>query len=200
MNNKLILIEKTNRIGSSGGIIGIFQCRCGNTKELQIYRVNKGHIQSCGCLIGDRNKERSTHNKSRTPEYETWHTMKERCLNENHKAYKLYGGRGITICDRWLKGFENFYEDMGNRPSSKYSLDRKNNEQGYNKENCRWATQKEQALNRRTNVVIEYNGKKQTMVEWSIELKMNYQTLRKRIFESKWTIEKAFTYPVRKQK
>lgn len=89
-----------------------------------------------------------THRKSKTPVHNTWHNMKQRCLNKNHKNYKDYGKRGITVCEKWLT-FEGFYEDMGDRPDG-MTLDRIDNNKGYFKDNCRWATKKDQARNRRT--------------------------------------------------
>ena len=86
--------------------------------------------------------------------------MKHRCLNPNAKKYADYGGRGIKICDRWLESFENFYRDMGERPSKKHSIDRIDNNGNYCPENCRWVTMKEQARNKRTNRTMLYNGKK----------------------------------------
>ena len=90
------------------------------------------------------------HHMCGKPEYIAWCHMKERCSNSKCRGYENYGGRGITVCNRWDK-FANFYEDMGNKPSKKHSLDRKDNEKGYSKDNCRWATSLQQVLNRRKN-------------------------------------------------
>lgn len=85
----------------------------------------------------------------RIPEYGAWAAMKDRCRRKNHRQYAYYGGRGITVCDRWLKSYSNFLDDMGKRPSSDYSLDRINNSGNYEPGNCRWATRSEQNKNRR---------------------------------------------------
>jgi hypothetical protein len=95
--------------------------------------------------------------------YSTWKGIRQRCLNKKNKQYNFYGGRGIKICKRWDK-FENFLSDMGNRPKLK-SLDRINNDGDYKPSNCRWATKKEQALNRRSNVYLKYKGESKTISE-----------------------------------
>lgn len=94
-------------------------------------------------------KEPEQHGLSKHPLYRTWIEMIKRCTNENLKEYKYYGGRGITVCDRWSESFVNFLEDMGDKPTKKHSLDRIDNDKGYYKENCRWITQNYQNLNKR---------------------------------------------------
>jgi hypothetical protein len=106
-----------------------------------------------------------THGKRKDPIYYVWRSMKQRCLNKNHKNYDRYGGRGITVCDEWLNSFENFYRDMGDRPKG-LSLDRIDNNKGYSKENCRWTTFKNQSRNRVSNVMINYKGKLYVQAEF----------------------------------
>ena len=133
-----------------------FLCACGNTHIADASTVKLGGTQSCGCLyresIATNGRAKATHGHNRngkaTKTHNAWSQMKGRCTNPKNIAYKNYGGRGITFCDRWTL-FENFLEDMGNPPSKAYSLDRINNERGYSKENCRWATVNEQERNKR---------------------------------------------------
>jgi len=125
--------------------------------------------------------------------------MRNRCTNFNYSGYKDYGGRGITVCERWMK-FENFLEDMGEPPTKGHTLDRKNNDRGYCKSNCRWATKKQQMRNKRNNRLLTYKGKTQCMTDWASQYGMNKNTLRSRIVEMNWSIEKALTSPVRKRK
>jgi hypothetical protein len=113
--------------------------------------------RSCGCLGREIHKAQGKvlnliHGKANTPIYRLWKSMKNRCFNVNNKSYLDYGGRGITVCERWLK-FENFFADMGERPQGK-SLDRINNNGGYEPSNCRWATSKQQVHNRRPQPAI----------------------------------------------
>ena len=122
-------------------------------------------------------------------EYKSWQSMKARCLNKNNPKYKIYGGRGITICKRWLDSFEKFYADMGKRSKGK-TLDRRNNNGNYCPENCRWASVKEQGRNKRNNVVMTYKGKTLCLVEWAEIIKINPITLRNRLYKG-WGVEKV---------
>ena len=156
--DKLIAIKFIKMKGNSIQY-WLFKCNCGKEKIICANSVIRGSTKSCGCLSKKLFIERTkTHGMRNTRIYETWAGMKKRCFNKNCKSYKNYGGRGITICEKWLK-FENFYEDMGKSyenhvkkfEEKNTTVDRKNNDKGYYKENCKWSTRKEQANNRRKN-------------------------------------------------
>lgn len=132
-----------------------------------------------------------------TPEYIAWQEMKKRCSNPNTKNYCRYGGRGIKVCERWLECFENFFTDMGLKPSRQHSLDRfPDNNGNYEPGNCRWATLREQSLNRRTNVRLTYAGKTLTIQEWSEETGMNRKVIESRIKGGKMSASEILTIPV----
>jgi hypothetical protein len=123
--------------------------------------------------------------------------MKKRCTNPKAHNYRYYGGRGITVCDRWsgVDGFPNFLSDMGEPPTPKHSIDRIDGNLGYSPENCRWATINEQQRNKSNNVLIEYNGETKTLTEWCELLDLSCLTMRSRLLKG-WTAERAFTEPV----
>lgn len=120
------------------------------------------------------------HGMSKLPEYKGWQAMKRRCDNPADQKYARYGGRGITVCERWQR-FVNFYADMGPRPSPNHSIDRIDNDGHYEPGNCRWATQSEQMLNTSRNVWLEYDGRRQTITQWAIEFGIALNTLKGRI-------------------
>jgi hypothetical protein len=125
----------------------ICQCECGNiVSYLSRDLSNKNHVISCGCA-------HFKHGLYKTPEYNIWKGMKRRCYNKNYRQYKDYGGRGITICDRWLESFVNFYQDMGPRPNPNMNIERIDNNKGYEPSNCKWATTKEQNRNKNCNKI-----------------------------------------------
>lgn len=137
--------------------IGVWKCRCecGNECEVRLCSLTAGSTKSCGCYNNEVRSERilrtqpsRTHGLSKHPLYQTWSTMKSRCYNENATKFKLYGARGIKVCDRWRESFENFLSDMGERPEGK-TLDRVDCNGDYSPENCKWSSHSEQNLNRR---------------------------------------------------
>lgn len=126
------------------------QCECGNTLSVVLSTLRNGSTQSCGCLrLESLRKKNTTHNKSHTSEYYAWGNMVQRCTNPKSPEYKNYGGRGISVCAEWKNSFQNFLDDMGEKPKKSYSLDRVDNEADYDKENCRWTDFSTQAINRR---------------------------------------------------
>jgi hypothetical protein len=144
-------------------------CECGKGSRVQVYRLYDGHTKSCGCMIREITARRSTkHGFARTPTYRVWQAMKSRCLNVNGQDYERYGGRGITVCDRWLT-FDNFLADMGERPAG-MEIDRIDNDGDYEPSNCRWATRKEQNRNSTHNRNVTHGGKTQCVTAWAEEL------------------------------
>ena len=119
--------------------------------------------------IAIRASMKENHGMTNSDEYGIWSDIKTRCTNKNHRGYKNYGGRGVNVCDRWKNSFENFYSDMGPRPSKCHSIDRIDNSGNYEKSNCKWATSLEQGKNKRNNVKININGVVKTQAEWARE-------------------------------
>ncbi len=170
--------------------LAYYWCDCGNICKKDRYCVEDNRTKSCGCL-------QIKHGMFYTSEYNIWAGLKKRCLRESNKDFYRYGGRGISVSQEWIDKFENFYRDMGPRPSKKHSIERRDNNGDYCNENCYWATRPEQYRNKSNNIKITWNGKEQTLAEWSRELGIKYGTLHKRIFQDKLSIEEAFTKKIR---
>lgn len=170
------------------------ECDCGNRKEIQLNNLTTGNSKSCGCLSKEHHVIK--HNASNTRLYNIYLAIKNRCLLKSCSNYKRYGGRGIKVCQEWIDNFENFREwSISNGYNDQLSIDRIDNNGNYCPENCRWTTVKEQANNRRSNVILTYNGISQTIMQWSEEINIPYMTLRARI-ERGWSVQKALITPV----
>jgi len=128
------------------------------------------------------------------PDYQIWNGMLGRCMNPRDMHFHNYGAKGISVCDRWMS-FWAFVEDMGARPSIQHSIDRIDNTKGYEPGNCRWATKREQTINRSITRLIEFQGVKKCLTDWACDLGISVNGLRDRI-ESGWSIERALTTPV----
>jgi hypothetical protein len=153
-----------------------------------------GDTKSCGCLKKEK-PGNTKHNKCYSKEYRAWKHAKERCYNPNNAKYKDYGKRGIKMCEEWINSPEKFLEDMGPCPNItgvRFSIDRKDVNGNYCKENCRWATDKEQGDNKQNSIKIEFNGKIQTLNQWSKETGLSKACIKERLKRG-WTIEKALT-------
>lgn len=174
------------------------RCDCGNETVVDAHCIKTGTTKSCGCLNSELIKTRSTtHGMSYTPEFSVWAGIKRRCYNTNEKCYPRYGGRGITVCDRWINSFSNFFTDMGERPSKDHSIERRDNKGIYSPDNCYWATREEQCSNRRSNVFITHEGRTQTLTQWAKEIGIQRTTLNYRIRIANWSIHDAITTPVK---
>lgn len=138
-----------------------------------------------------------THGGSYSSEYRVWHNMRNRCRNPKCPNFERYGGRGITVCDRW-RDFAAFFEDMGPRPSSSHSIERIDNNGNYDPGNCEWATRDTQNRNKIANRYIEFRGQKKIIADWARELGMSAVCLSDRLNRG-WSVEKAFTKPIQQR-
>lgn len=152
-------------------------CDCGAEKHFTNSNLVKGKSKSCGCLAKEAtSKAKKSHGLSGTRIYRTWNMMRQRCSNPTVDRYPQYGGRGISVCDRW-KSFESFYEDMGDIPSPKHSIGRIDNNGNYEPSNCRWETPEEQGSNTSRTLLIEHDGVTKSLSQWAGELGADYSKL-----------------------
>lgn len=180
------------RVGSSRYWICV--CDCGIAIHARKDGLLLNRTKSCGCLHREQARAKATkHGYEKRPEYRIWQGMKTRCGNPKVQDYHRYGGRGIKVCERWLK-FENFLEDMGDRPSPRHSIDRINNDLGYSPSNCRWALPDIQYRNKSTSRVISYNGQSLCLAQWErfFGKKKGVITARLRLG---WSFQKAVSTP-----
>lgn len=181
------------------------RCDCGTVSLVSVSNLRGGGTQSCGCLGRERaSKRRLKHGhtkgnhiskKNISSAYVSWTAMKSRCSRKVAHNYKYYGGRGITVCDRWRDSFENFLADMGPRPP-KHSLDRINNDGNYEPGNCRWASDIVQKRNKRSVALVEYDGRSRHIADWAVEIGISHEILYRRL-RMGWSVARAFTQPPR---
>lgn len=174
-------------------------CDCGNGISVEGGGLRRG-TGSCGCLQKEKARQSGLanhrHGLTGTHTWYTWQSMKSRCLYRGNIDYWNYGGRGIIVCERWLT-FENFYADMGERPEGQ-TIDRINMDGNYEPGNCRWATHKQQANNKRSNRFLTHNGQTMTINQWAKIINISSQGLGGR-FKRGWSTEKALTTKKRKE-
>lgn len=170
-----VVLERTGA-DRSGKPTWLCRCECGTERIVTGSNLRGGYSKSCGCVLVE---QLTKHGKFNSPEYKIWSAMIQRCTNPNSQNYHRYGGRGVRVCERWLK-FENFLADMGERPDGT-TLDRVDNDGNYEVTNCRWATRETQYRNRSTNRNITYHGIEMCLTDWASILKVGVELLRRRI-------------------
>lgn len=187
--NRLTVIEYIG--GSHNKYKYKCQCSCENTTTVCASHLTRGLIQSCKCLLSETtSKNKKIHGLSKTKEYKAWFSMLQRCTNKTHFLYATYGFRGITVCKQWLD-FISFHKDMGICPEY-HSLERIDNDKGYSKENCKWATKLEQANNTRRNHKLTFKDKTLSIAAWARETGIVVQTIHARLIYG-WSVERTLT-------
>ena len=197
---RLTVIERAGTDGYSS----LWRCRCSCTAGKVIIVSNsnlrKGSTSSCGCLQRETARlQKTRHGKRNERIYTIWRAIKQRCYDASRPEYPNYGGRGIVMDPQWKESFEAFYADVGDPPTERHTLDRRDNDGPYTKINCHWRTMKEQQNNRRNNLPhLTYNGRTMSITEWAKELGVNVGTLRTR-YHAGWTTEEILNGVPRKR-
>lgn len=188
-----VLMRKGTRFTFAAWLV---RCDCGVTKVVAGNELRRGSTTSCGC-----NRERArlaavvTHGEAHTPTWNSWIAMKGRCNRKTDPSFARYGGRGIRVCKRWSSSYEAFVEDMGHRPSMRHTIDRKDVNGHYEPGNCRWATKRQQSLNRRNNLRLTYGGETLTLSEWATRTGLRRTTISQRLRYG-YTLHEALTSPI----
>lgn len=193
--SKLTVISK-GKANNNGSITWLCSCDCGRDTITAGSLLIKGATRSCGCLKGEHS---TIHGMSHTRLHDIWQGMIQRCTDKNAINFLAYGGRGITVCDKWLHSFVAFYNDMKSSYNPSLSIDRIDNNGNYEPSNCKWSTRKEQCNNTRRNHSLTFKGETLNICQWAEKLGMTYQSLSDRINKHHWAIERALTQPIRKR-
>lgn len=196
--NKLVVVERAEN-SKQGKRMWICKCDCGRTKQKPVstYELKSGKVKSCGCLYYESNKDgrTTTHGKSRSRIYKIWNSMKARCFNPNHQAYKQYSGRGIKVCDEWANNFPAFYSwAMANGYTESLTIDRIDNNKGYSPDNCRWTTYVIQENNRSNNRLVTIKNKTKTLSQWARDYGISSACLAWRL-DNNWNDEELNIKP-----
>lgn len=199
---RLVVIARAKNVGNLTA--WLCRCDCGAQPTVIGANMRTGNTTSCGCFRREHSSAMATvhgyareaHYGGKTAEFNLWCSMRQRCNDPGHKSYPRYGGRGITVCERW-DDFTAFLADMGPRPSPQHQIERVNNDRGYSPENCRWATVTEQANNRRSSHLLTHNGQTKTIAEWARETGLGRSTIEQRLRVLGWSAERALTTPHR---
>jgi hypothetical protein len=191
-------------------VVWFCECDCGNTIKVSGYRLKSGNVKSCGCLRKETTIERSTkHGETANGiihrDYHIWSSLKKRCYNKKSKYYKDYGGRGIKVHSEWKNDFAEFARYIRSLPNypnpdknTDITLDRIDNNKDYKPGNLKWSSKKEQANNRRSNIIVTYKGTKGTLKEIVEKFtSLPYSLVRSRVVDLKWSLKKALTTPSR---
>ncbi len=195
-----LTVLSTHKIIGTYRYLAKCQCDCESKPiyvRIDALRIKHGSprkaTESCGCL---QKEAVTTHGAWGKPGFRSWSAMMQRCYNESDSHYYLYGGRGIEVCDYW-HDVNNFLKDMAEGFKPFLTIERTDNNKGYYKENCRWIPREDQARNKRTNINLTYQGKTMCIAEWARFLHMDKTTLRERIRDRDWSVEKALSTPAR---
>lgn len=194
-----VLRRADDRIMPSGKHEIMYECvcNCGNVKTVRISSLKNGNTKSCGCYRAKSSSDRRTkHGASQEKIYRVWRTMKDRCESPTNKSYYLYGGRGIKVCEEWHDSAVFIAWAKENGYVEGTTLDRIDSNKDYCPENCRWVDRTTQNNNTSRNHMITFNGKTQTMAEWSRETGISYHAIKSRLNKYHWSVEDALTKPV----
>jgi hypothetical protein len=189
---RLVVIRRDR--DSNGAMRWLCRCDCGGETHIDGSSLTRGKVVSCGCRRAEvLSTSGMIHGGTYTPEFSVWKGIIKRCTNPRCKAFKNYGGRGITVCERW-RSFANFRDDMGPRPLG-MSIERIDNERGYSQDNCRWIPNTEQGLNTRRTVLVTFAGVRMPLSQACACAGLGYNLVRDRIRVLGWPIDKALTQP-----
>lgn len=199
-----LVVLRREGIGRDGRTAWRCKCDCGEEHVTSGKSLRTNHTRSCGCARREKSSEfmrrlHTTHGGTYSHEFRVWTGIKTRCLNRNDRGFKSYGGRGIEVCERWQTSFEAFLADVGRRPTPEHFIERKDNEGHYEPGNVTWATRSEQANNRRSSRWLEFQGRRQTVMQWAREIGLKHSTLTMR-FERGWSVVRALSTPVARRR